>query len=209
MAAADGAAVGAPADAAHVAEAREEFQRGARLASDSHWPEALAAFEHSAKLRSHAVTTFNVGVCERAMGHFTLARSTLEHALAEDTAAVGKLPDVLVDDAHRYIDEIDRALAVVDVHTPPGAEIGVDGCPLLVRSPSASPPVLVAGVLAPGRGAAPPAALFRLLVDPGSHRFTVSVGGRERSVVTEFAPATRAHIDLGIDAPPAPTGTRR
>jgi hypothetical protein len=201
----DDAAAGKANGASEIAEAREDFLRGARLAGQSRWPEALAAFERSAALRRHAVTTFNAGVCERAMGHYALARGSFERALTEDAAAVGKLPEVLVDDAHRYIDEIDGLLAVVDVRMPSaGLQITVDARPLWVRSPSASPPVLVADVLPPGPGVMPPASLFRLLVDPGAHRFALSSDGRELSAFSkEFERAAHVRVDLTVDDPAA------
>src|SRR4051812_5017686 len=71
-------------DPTAVAKAREEFTRANEAGKKAQWAEALQAFERSAKLRPHAVTTFNIGVCQRAMGNYTLARDTLLRALTEN-----------------------------------------------------------------------------------------------------------------------------
>ena len=56
-----------------IATARQAFRRGAALAAEGRWRDALAAFEESASLRSHAKTTYNLGYCERAIGRPTRA----------------------------------------------------------------------------------------------------------------------------------------
>ena len=66
--------VAAPAPAQSEADdeptvlARKEFLEGAALVRAERWGEALAAFERATKLKPHAVTTFNIAQCERAMG---------------------------------------------------------------------------------------------------------------------------------------------
>src|SRR5689334_19836504 len=71
-----------------VKAARDSFVRGGQLVKDADWAGALAAFEESARLRSHPVTTFNVGACLRAMGQYTRARRAFASALDES----GKTP---------------------------------------------------------------------------------------------------------------------
>src|SRR5712672_2584157 len=65
----------------NVALARTEFVRGNDLATSSQWAAALAAFEHSYELRPHPLTVFNMGVCERALGRLTRARSMFAEAV--------------------------------------------------------------------------------------------------------------------------------
>src|SRR5687768_5799087 len=57
-------------------EARAEFRRGAGHVEKGEWAEALTTFEKSNAARRHPVTTFNIGVCQRAMGLYTRARQT-------------------------------------------------------------------------------------------------------------------------------------
>src|SRR5260221_14259973 len=64
-----------------VAEARRLFAEGASLADLGRWSEALEKFEASAALRPHATTTYDIGYCERALGHPTRAKRFFERAL--------------------------------------------------------------------------------------------------------------------------------
>jgi hypothetical protein len=61
-------------ETASLAQARAAFAEGAARVGRADWAGALAAFERSAALRPHPVTTFNLGACERALGHYTRAR---------------------------------------------------------------------------------------------------------------------------------------
>src|SRR3954471_1195612 len=88
-----------PARAAHagdkvtpeVEQAREAFVQGAALARDAQWGAALASFARSARLRPHAWTTYNIAVCERALGKYVLARRSFAGAL-EQRVAEADLP---------------------------------------------------------------------------------------------------------------------
>jgi PEGA domain-containing protein len=191
-------------------KARQEFLRGATLANNAQWGEALAAFEASEALRRHAVTTFNIGACERAMGNYTLARETLSRALTENDAAQGgELPQMLVTDASGYLAEIDKLLATVTVHlSPADARVAVDGRPLLVRPPRTGDagdlPVLVAGVREPGPGEAAPAGVFRVILNPGTRIFTLSGKGFSDAVASRtVAPGSITEVDLSLDRLPA------
>jgi hypothetical protein len=202
----------AAADSGEVARAREEFVRGADFANRAQWAEALVAFEHSAKLRPHPTTTFNIGACQRAMGSYTLARQTLVRALSDhESGAGGELPQMLVNDAHGYLAEIDRLLATVTVTLlPADAQIAVDGRPLEsastlgLGSGTAALPVLVAGVSAPGRGQPPPVSQFRVIVNPGTRVFTLSRKGFADAVISRtFGPGATADLNLELDRLPA------
>src|SRR5438094_10672406 len=92
-------------DAARVAEARKLFIEGAALVKRAQWSEALAAFEQSARLRPHAITTYNIGACYRAMGRYARARETFGRALAESDASNHQLPESLADEARAFAAE--------------------------------------------------------------------------------------------------------
>lgn len=198
-----------PPETPESAKAREEFLRGGDLANRAQWGEALVAFERSDSLRRHAVTTFNIGACQRAMGSYTRARETFARALTDNDAARGtELPEMLVTDAKGYVAEIDRLLTMVTVRlSPADARVAVDGRPLLVRPAAEDPkgvPVLVAGVRDPGPGEAPPAAIFRVVLDPGTRVFTLSRKGFSDAVATRtVAAGGRVDMDLALDRLPA------
>ena len=78
--------------------ARELYTQGIALVNAAQWGEALAKFEESSSLRSHPVTTYNVAVCERALGRYTRARITFANALAEASEAT-PLPASMAKDA--------------------------------------------------------------------------------------------------------------
>src|SRR5689334_11653313 len=58
------------ADPPHVVEARARFDEGAKLAEVGRYDDALSSFARSHALRPHAVTTYNMATCERALSHY-------------------------------------------------------------------------------------------------------------------------------------------
>jgi tetratricopeptide (TPR) repeat protein len=190
---------------ASLNQARQLYARGAELVKKAQWSEALAAFEQSAALRPHPVTTYNRGACERALGRYTRAQKTLERALDENAHSTdaGALPESLAADARSYLAEIDHLLARIDVTIAPAeAAIAVDGRPLEVAQ--ANPPVLLAGMLPAGPGVPPPAPRFELVVDPGAHVLTLSRKGFADVVVNRtFQPGSRSVLGLQLDRLPA------
>jgi hypothetical protein len=215
-AAADADAAKPPPEAdAIIARAREDFVKGAELANHAQWGEALAAFERSDGLRRHAITTFNIGACQRAMGSYTLARETLERALADNDQAHGaELPDMLVKDAHAYVAEIDHVLGTVTITlSPADGRIAVDGRPLFAGSSTVEGlPTLVAGVRDPGPGEVPlsvaavhpeASAQFRVLLNPGMRVFTLSQRGFADAVISRnVAPGSSTDLKLVLDRLP-------
>ncbi len=188
-------------------QAREAFLKGIELVRKTQWAEALAAFERSSKLRPHAVTTYNIGTCERALGRYTRARAVLRRALAENDAS-GRtlLSDSLVTDINGLLAQIDGLLATAHVTLePPGASIAVDGRPLDVATPAGeSVPLLVAGLRAPAPSEAPPAASFTLVLDPGAHVLTLSRKGYADAIVNRtLAPGSTTKLALLLDKLPA------
>ena len=187
--------------------AREEFVTGSERVKQSQWAEALAAYERSAKLRAHAVTTFNIGFCQRALGQYTRARQTFQESLAAHARAP-ELSDSLVQEANGYLVEIERLLVRARVNlAPQEAKVTVDGRPLLVV-PGATP-TLVAGVRAPGDGETPPAPRFQLVLDPGAHVIVIRRKGFADAVVNQsFAPGSQPALESGDRSPAGHAGDR-
>jgi hypothetical protein len=200
------AATSPKADTPEIAKAREEFVSGAELVKQARWGEALGAFERSSKLRPHAITTYNIGACERAMGFYTRAQQTFQDALVQNDAA-GKtdLPASLIVDIDGYLSQIRSLLSAALVTlVPANAAVSVDGRPLELTQPSSNPPVLAGGIRAPGPGEAPPASVFRVELDPGLHVITLSRKGFADAVVARnFLPGATTELSLHLDRLPA------
>src|SRR5262245_13398757 len=99
---------GAP-DKADTERAREAFARGLALAREQRWGEALEAFEVASAAKPHALTTYNTGVAERALGRYTRARVRIGEAVAQNQAAGGgELSPAYVTEAGVMLGEIDR-----------------------------------------------------------------------------------------------------
>src|SRR5688500_10449777 len=99
-------------DTARTDEARQLFAEGTERVKTAEWSKALASFERSAALKPHAITTYNIGACHRAIGSYTRARAKLAEAL-ERHATTSELPDNLLITARGFVDEIDRLVAHV------------------------------------------------------------------------------------------------
>lgn len=189
---------------AAVSKAREEFLLGAAFIRELQYADALGAFERSAQLRPHAVTTYNIGACFRALGKYTLARKTLEAALAQDSVAGGKeLSDSLKAEARGFLAQIEQLLARVDVTLAPAdATVTVDGAPLDRAQGDGT--TLVAGTRRPGPGEPPPSARFSMIIDPGTHLFTMTRKGFADAVVNRaFLPGGATALTLELDKLPA------
>ncbi len=201
-----------PSSDLKLAEARTAFKEGTSLARQSQWGEALLAFERSSTLRPHTFTTYNIGYCERALGRYTRARKLLAKALAENDARGGTaLSADVVNDARRYLGEMDKRVARATVTLEPAdAAVAVDGRPLEVVSGDRTLPVLSAGTRDLDPGEVPQRASFELLVDPGSHVFTVSRSGSNDLVVARtFAAGTTSPLDLKLAVKAAPLEDNR
>ena len=190
--------------------AREEFVRGAQLVKDADWAGALAAFETSARLKAHPVTTYNIGACLRAMGQYTRARKAFAAALEESGKAPGlDLSPALAEETRRYVADLDRLLATLELTiTPEEALIAIDGRPLEPASPALSAArggtTVVAGTLPPGPAKAAPKGRFRVVVDPGTHVITISRPGFAEAVDKQtLVPGATVQRKLDLDRLPA------
>lgn len=189
-----------------VLQARDDFVHGATFVKNLQYADALIAFEHSAKLRPHAATTYNIGVCQRAMGRYTLARSTFEASLEQDRAADGsQLSETLRSETAAFVNEIDHVLANLTITlNPADAAIAVDGRPLERASDAGAMPTLVAGTRPAGKGEPPPSPTFDVVVDPGAHVLTLSRKGFADVVINRsLLPGSKTGLKLELDRLPA------
>ena len=194
------------ADDPAVKQAREQFLKGAQLVKEADWAGALAAFEESARLRPHAVTTYNIGACLRAVGQYTRARKVLTQALADNEKANNaELSGAALEEAKQAQREIEKLLGTLDVTlSPETGRVAVDGKPLEPAGTEDSLPVLLAGVLPAGPGKDAPKGRFRVIVDPGTHVITVSREGFADAVKTQtVAPGSKTELKLELDRLPA------
>jgi hypothetical protein len=177
-----------------VERARVAFQRGVGFVQKQEWGEALEAFRASAALRSHAVTSYNIGVCHRAMARYTLARVELQDALARHEKT-GELPSQLVADAKRFLLETEELLARLRFSVdPPDARVLVDGAPLARADDH-----MIAGVRAAGAAEALPKATVDVVFDPGAHVILVQRKGYDDAVVNRsFAPGRATPVSVSL-----------
>jgi hypothetical protein len=199
----------APARADDTSEAREAFRRGAELARDAQWSAALATFERASRLRPSPGTTYNIGICERALGHYVRARRTFVRAL-DQRGSDGELPEATVLEIRKLRAEIDGLVATLDVTLVPGdARIAIDGAPLEVLGKEGEYPVLLAGTSPSGPGRSAPAATFRVVLDPGHHVVVLSREGFGDALHAEdVRPRDARAIRLVLDRLPATLGIR-
>ena len=196
-------AIAAPARGDDVQDARDLFRKGSDLARDTQWGAALAAFEQSAKLRPHPQTTYNIGVCERALGQYVRARRTFTRAI-EQRGKEGELPDSAAADIEKFQEEIAKLVATLDISLAPAdARVAVDGQPLEPAGKEGEMPVVLAGT-ATGAARAAPASTFRVVLDPGHHVFVLSREGFSDAVHAEdVRPGDKRAITLALDRLPA------
>jgi hypothetical protein len=191
---------------ASVDAARAAFEKGAKLAAEERWLDALGEFETSAKLRPHATTTYDIGYCLRALGRATEARKYFRKALAQDIGAGGnELTAELRASATRYIEDAKEKIATPLIAIdPPDATVTVDGRPL----EAAEEGHYLAGTRPPGPGetVTKPAG-FVIELDAGPHEIVVAApDGRSKVVHELFLPGSvqTVRIEVPPTPPPAP-----
>jgi hypothetical protein len=191
----------APTEEAATTQARSLFNDGTESARRGQWSLALTAFERSEALHPHAVTTYDIAYCERALGHYTRAHRAFDLALAESASrGGGELPEDLAAAARTYLSELDAQIArpVVSV-SPEGASILVDGRPLERAVKEGSRQVFWAGTREPGEPELVGASSFELHIDPGAHVFVVSRSGYAESASTHtFEAGAEASVVLQL-----------
>jgi hypothetical protein len=128
-------------DSAGVGEARQLFDAGVAAVQRQAYADALDLFQRSAALAPRPVTTFNIGMCQRALADLPAAYETMRAYLA---SAADEPADRRAE-ASRVVLEIDSVLAAVTVRVDQaGAEVVVDGRSM-GTSPVREPVRLLAG----------------------------------------------------------------
>lgn len=192
-----------------TAQAREAFVRGTELGKRGSWREALAAYESSAALKPHPVTTYNIGYCERALGHRVRAWVMLGRALEAHAAPDGeRLPPELVRSAEAYRAELRLELARVELRLPAGAKLTVDGAP----PASLGDGQLVAGLPAGDAPEASPGERAELWLEPGARTFVIAKpGSHSVTLRRELGPGQNEPlvVELVAEAAPAPAPAPR
>jgi hypothetical protein len=189
-----------------LTQARQAFLDGVELTHKSQWGDALAAFERSARLRPHAVTSFNLGACERALGRYIRARHWFRLTLEQDEKSGNReLSEALNGEAHAMLGELDRIVATLDVIvSPANAAIAVDGRPLEAADTDTDRALFFAGTRAPGPGEAIGVPAFRVAVDPGVHVLTFSRPGFSDAVVNRtVGPGAVLPLRIELDRLPS------
>jgi hypothetical protein len=197
---------GSPSSDGSLIEARAAFQEGTRLAKEGRCPDAIAAFERSEAMHPHAITTYNIGYCERLLGHWTRARKMLQKAFADHKARGGvELPSDLVSAIQAFLVEANRQIGRVLVTVASeGGAVAVDGRPLELMATEGPRPVLLAGTREISPPEAPPTLTFEVQLDPGSHVFVLAMQGRADVVTSQtIAPGSQAMLELRAPAPDA------
>ena len=204
-----------------VTEAREAFRLASALAKQRRWAEALAAYQKSARLMPHPITTYDVAFCERALGRYARAYVGFSAALEPPASPEGAaLPPDVAARAQTYRAEAEQRVARVTVTlVQRGLELRVDGVPLEVARPAPGRVVYVTSE-DPGQSArraataneagAPKVSLppsFELWLDPGSHTFVASDAQGDKVVESHaFGTGVSAVLSLSVDkaSEPAP-----
>jgi hypothetical protein len=183
-------------------EARAAFREGAAFVEQSEWSSALGAFERSQAVRAHALTGYNIGVCQRFLGRYTLARETLTAALAR-TASTNEMPALFVEQGRAYLKEIEAKLARIVVRLEPAtARMTIEGRPLTPVPDQ--PNVFVAGTAESGEGKPVGAAHFEVLVDPRAMVLTFALEGYDTiELRKELKPGARDDVSVSMASQPA------
>jgi hypothetical protein len=196
-----------PAGGVEVTEARDAFLRGSALARAGDWEGALAAFQRSARLKPHPVTTYDIAYCERVLGRYARASFRFEEALAVPAGArAPALPPELARDAETYLEEVRRRVVRVTVTlASANTTIRVDGRELLRMSPAGGGTVYVVGESDAATSGLGPGSI-ELWLDPGAHVFVLTGAADARTVESRsFLGGERATLVLSL--PPAPPTT--
>lgn len=194
----------APVAGADLQRARELNAEGLSLGRQNRWDEARSAFERSLAIKPHALTMLKIALCERALGHHTMARRWFHQALRRNEESGNReLEPHEVTALKESLSDVEQRIATAAITLEaPDLAIAVDGRPLEGIAPLGPTPLFAAGTRGPGAGEVPSAPRLDLLVDPGTHLFVVSRAGVEAPAITRtFAPGAR--IELTLSAPPS------
>lgn len=153
----------------------QAYREGVELAKANKLDAALKKFEDSRASAPNARATYQMGRMEHLLGRFDLALLHYRQSLKEEG-----LPTQERSDAVKAIDELKTKVAVIQIESPPGVTITVDGN--VVADPKA--PVEVA---------------------PGAHVVKGTLGGEARTVDTNLEAGKVAVVKISFEATPGPT----
>jgi hypothetical protein len=200
----------APPESPDIQDAREAFRQGSTLAKQGRWSDALAAFEQSARIKQHPVTTYNVAFCARALGQFVRAYQAFQAALSPVTGSPGvMLPAGYQTQARAYLAELKQRVAHASVTLgAPQVTVRVDGHFVAVLGHEGDRDAYFAS--ASESEPRPLPRTFDLWLDPGSHVFIVSQRGfQDVTELHAFAPGGTQPLFFAEQAPGAPSRDER
>jgi hypothetical protein len=171
--------------------------RGIELYHQQKWSASLVQLREASAARDDPVIQFNIGLCERSLGHYVAARRAFQLALSE----VSALDERAAHEAEDKLKEVDELIVRLSVLLDPaGASLTVDDRLLIVEE--SGPDSFLAGIAsAPGMtvhttGLGPS---FTLLLDPGAHIFRASrPAHRDGLINATYAPGPAA-LELKLD----------
>ncbi len=183
-----------------TAQARDEFFKGTAAVKALQWNDALVHFERANNLKPSPVVVFNIGVCQRATGHYVLAIRSFKKAIE----AQGDMPAAQVEEARAFVGELQKNLVHIKVALdPPNARLAIDGRPL-VPLEEGDAKLLVAGVAPPGEGTTPKLAVFEVLADPGTRLVSASFPGHANVLKTmDLEPGAAVDLPLRLKELPS------
>lgn len=201
------ASASSSAFAEDVAGARAAFEKGAQAANEGRWSDALTQFELAATKRPHATTSYNIGFCERALGHPTRAKKFFTQALARDASTSGsELTVELRVATKKYLEEASVQVATPEITLVPAeVTITVDGRPLEVAETTPGGEHMLAGVRPAGPGEKVTRGTFVLEIDAGSHEIVILAPDGRTKIAHEYFPpqsSKKVRIELPPPAPP-------
>ncbi len=187
---------------AGASEAQKAFKEGAELVEAAEWSAAILAFERSRAAREHALTLYNIGVCQRFLGRYTLARETFKAALARGQST-GEMSALFIDQGNAYLKEIEGKLARFSITLEPkSARVAIEGRPL-TPSPG-QPNVFVAGTAESGEGKPLELTRFEVLVDPRPMVLTFSLDGYD-TIELPKNPKGGSHEEVSVSMSQQPS----
>ncbi len=191
-----------------VERAREAFVLGLALSRAEQWPDALAAFQRSAKLKAHPVTTYNIAYCERSLGRHASAYLHFTQVLA--LGATEQLPSAYAEEARAYVAEAEQRVAHALVSLlEPGLKLRVDDRPIVALRSADGRTAYVLGEPSDTNVPALPEALD-LWLDPGPHIFAAARPGAASIVQSQsVAPGASVALELGSKPTIAPAERAR
>jgi hypothetical protein len=163
-----------------IAQARELFREGSKLAEAGSWEQARDRFARSLKLKRAALTLYNLGVAQQETGRMVDALDSFRAFLA---LPVEPATQQYVEPVRVVLGQLEARVARLEIAVHPaslpGLVVRVDGFQV---SPAAGP----------------------AMIDPGRHEIVaVAPGYAEARQTTTLAEGTRATMAMSL-APAAP-----